>query len=255
MKIDRMRRIGSAGILAGVLSMTGQFVAAQRGAEAMYLTVTDFEAGISFRDVQKHAPIGMIANPCSYADNLVPTIDWNDGKGEHKPDTNLVTTLFEKKTPVIQSGVYLFWDDTHRFDRAGTTTVTTKLVAHCLGDPPGDKTYLSRQLVHSYARIPVNQVEFERDGKEIDTVKGHDSVEISITLDAPAPASGTWVKLETVPPSSLNSLPPFFLIPAQETQATISDLETRKPASKTTLVIRATTVGRSQETRSLEITP
>jgi hypothetical protein len=249
------RASGWAAVFLAALSWGGRLRAELNGADAMYLTVTEYEAGISFRDVQKHAPIGMIANPCSYADSLVPTIDWNDGKGEHKPDTNLVTTLFQKVTPVTQSGVYLFWDDTHRFEQAGTTTVTTRLVAHCLGDPPGDRIFVSRQVVHAYARVPVNQVLFERAGKEIETVKGHDSVDVSITLDAPAPPSGTWVKLETVPPSSLNSLPPFFLVPPQQSQAIVMDLETRKPASNTNLVIRASTVGRPQETGTLVITP
>lgn len=255
MMITWARASGWAAVFLAALSWGGRLRAELNGADAMYLTVTEYEAGISFRDVQKHAPIGMIANPCSYADSLVPTIDWNDGKGEHKPDTNLVTTLFQKVTPVTQSGVYLFWDDTHRFEQAGTTTVTTRLVAHCLGDPPGDRIFVSRQVVHAYARVPVNQVLFERAGKEIETVKGHDSVDVSITLDAPAPPSGTWVKLETVPPSSLNSLPPFFLVPPQQSQAIVMDLETRKPASNTNLVIRASTVGRPQETGTLVITP
>ncbi len=255
MKITWMRASGLAAVFVAALSWGGRFRADQSGADAIYLTVTEYEAGVSFRDVQKHVPIGMIVNPCSYADTLLPTIDWNDGKGEHKPDTNLVTTLFQKVTPVIQSGVYLFWDDTHRFELAGSTTVTTKLVAHCLGDPPGDKVFVSRQVVHAYARVPVNQVLFERGGKEVETVKGHDSVDVAITLNAPAPPSGTWVKLETVPPSALNSLPPFFLVPPQQSQAIVTDLETRKPASNTNLVIRASTVGRAQVTGNLVITP
>jgi hypothetical protein len=55
------------------------------------------------------APIGLITNPCSQADNFVPSIDWNDGAGEHKPDTNTETKLSYSKIPVILTGDYLFW--------------------------------------------------------------------------------------------------------------------------------------------------
>ncbi len=255
MRISSIRVAGGAAILTAALALPAQFGAAQNGTDAMYLTVTDFEAGLSYRDAQHHAPIGMIANPCSYADKLVPSIDWNDGKGEHKPDTNLLTTMFEKTTPVIQSGVYLFWDDAHKFERAGTTTVTTKLVAHCLGDPPGDKTYVARFEVKAYARVPVEKVAFTGKGKEITTVKGHDSVDLSITLRAPAPPSGTWVKLETEPAARLNSLPPYFFVHPGQTQATVEDLETQKPATDTTLVVKASTVVEGRETQKLVITP
>jgi hypothetical protein len=238
-----------------VLAFGGNFRAADSGDFMMYLTVKDFETGISFRDVQKHAPIGMIVNPCSYADYLVPSIDWNDGKGAHKPDTNIVTTMLQKVTPVIQNGVYLFWDDSHRAPDPGTTTVTTTLVVHCLGDPPGNKTYVASNIVHSYARVPVKQVQFQANGKNIDTVKGHDSVDVAITLESPAPASGTWVKLETSPPTALNSLPPFFLVRPQQTQSTISNLETQEPASNTNLVVSASTVGPARQTKTLVVTP
>ena len=76
-----------------------RFRAADSGAPMMYLTVKDYESGISYRDVQYHAPLGMIVNPCSYADKLDPTIDWNDGKGPHKPDTNYVTKLLKNTEP------------------------------------------------------------------------------------------------------------------------------------------------------------
>lgn len=42
----------------------------------MILTVRDYEVGLSYREVQSHAPIGWITNPCSYADSFVPAIDW-----------------------------------------------------------------------------------------------------------------------------------------------------------------------------------
>ena len=77
----------------------GQTPVAQAGSDNMILTTTDFEAGISYRSVQSHAPIGLITNPCSYADNFVPMIDWNDGTGEHKPDTNAETKPFYTKVP------------------------------------------------------------------------------------------------------------------------------------------------------------
>jgi hypothetical protein len=255
-----MRRIRTLGFattfsIVAVLALGGNFRAADSGDLMMYLTAKDYEAGISFRDVQKHAPIGMIVNPCSYADYLVPSIDWNDGKGAHKPDTNIVTTMFQKVTPVIQNGVYLFWDDSHRAPDPGTTTVTTTLVVHCLGDPPGNQTYAASNIVHSYARVPVKQVLFEKNGKHIETVKGHDSVDVMITLEAPAPASGTWVKLEVSPPTALNSLPPFFLVRSQQTQTTILSLETQEPAANTNLIVSASTVGPTQHTKTLVVTP
>jgi hypothetical protein len=80
-------------------------------------------------------------------------------------------------------------------------------------------------------------------------------VDVILTLDAPAPASGTWVRLETIPPRNLNSLPPYFRIPARQTQATISDLELPEPSSNTSLVVTASTVGRPQQTQKLTIIP
>jgi len=66
----------------------------------MFLTVNDYEVGSSYRNLQWHEPIGQITNPCSYADHLIATIDWNDGTGDHKPDTNAQTKLFQNTTPV-----------------------------------------------------------------------------------------------------------------------------------------------------------
>jgi len=228
---------------------------ARAGSDYMVLTTTDYEAGISYRAVQSHAPIGLITNPCSYADNFVATIDWNDGSGEHKPDTNAETKLFYTKVPVVQNGVYLFWDDSHMAVEPGAQTVITKLTVHCLGDPPGDRVHVTRNLINVYARIPVNQAEFAKNGKRVDRVKGHDTVDLTLTLDAPAPASGTWVKLETTPLGVLNSLPQYFRIPARQTQAVIADMEVREPESNATLVVTALTVGRPQKTEPLTILP
>src|SRR5277367_1834137 len=233
----------------------GQTPVAQAGSDNMVLTATDFEAGVSYRSVQSHAPIGLITNPCSYADKFVPAIDWNDGTEEHRPDTNAETKPFYTKVPVVQNGVYLFWDDTHVPANPGAQTVITMLTVHCLGDPAGDRVFITRNLVNVYARIPMNQAEFTKSGKSVDSVKGHDTVDLTLTLDAAAPASGTWVKLETTPPSVLNSLPPYFHIAARETQATISDMEVRKPSSNATLVVTASTVGRPQQTQQLTIVP
>ena len=241
--------------VAATSSWPGYSQTVRSGSDYMVLTVRDFESGISYRAVQSHAPIGLITNPCSYADNFAPTIDWNDGTGEHKPDTNAETKLFYTKVPVIQSGDYLFWDDTHVAADPGPQVVITKLTVHCLGDPPGDRAYVSRNIVNVYARIPVNQAQFTKNGKSVDTVKGHETVDLTLTLDSPAPASGTWVKLETTPPGVLNSLPPYFQIPARQTQATISDMEVRKPASNETLIVTASTVGRPQQTQPLTIVP
>ena len=81
----------------------------------MFLTVTDFEAGISYRQAQWHTPIGHLVNPCVYADHFTATIDWNDGTGEHTPATNVEKKAIET-IPVVQTGTYLFWDDEHVFE-------------------------------------------------------------------------------------------------------------------------------------------
>jgi hypothetical protein len=221
----------------------------------MFLTVTNFEEGNSYRKLQVHNPIGLLNNPCSYADYLSATIDWNDGSGEHKPDTNASTKLYESKTPVIQNGVYLFWDDTHIPTAVGPHIVTTRLSVHCLGDPPGNHVYTVQDSVNVCPRIPVNQVAFTKNDSLISTVKGHDAVDITITLSAPAPASGTWVHLETTPPGSLNSMPAYFQISPNLTQEKISNLEVKKPLSNMTIIVTASTVGRSQQTQDLTITP
>ena len=169
-------------IAATTLFSPGHLRTVHGASDYMVLTVKDFESGISYRAVQSHAPIGLLTNPCSQADNFVPTIDWNDGTGEHKPDTNAETKMFYSKVPVIQNGDYLFWDDTHVAADPGPQIVVTKLLVHCLGDPPGDRTYVTRNFVNMYARIPLNQAEFTKNGKAVDTVKGHDAVDLlSIT--------------------------------------------------------------------------
>jgi hypothetical protein len=82
---------------------------------------------------------------------------------------------------------------------------------HRIGNPPGDQQYIYRNVVVVHPRIPVNQVEFNKNGKTIDS-KGHDPVDLTITLNAPAPASGTWVRLDVTPPGNLNSLPPYIRV-------------------------------------------
>src|ERR1700723_1419009 len=187
--------VAAAMLLAAAGTMIffpGHLPAVRAGSDYMVLTVTDFEAGISYRAVQFPSPIGLITNPCSQADNFVPTIDWNDGSGEHKPDTNTETKPFYTKVPVVQNGVYLFWDDTHVPVAPGAQTVITKLTVHCLGDPPGDQIFVIRNLVNVFARIPVNEAEFTKDGSKVDSVKGHDTADVTLTLAAPAPSPETW---------------------------------------------------------------
>jgi hypothetical protein len=242
-------------IIPAVALLSGLAKIVLASSDFMILTTTDYEVGISYRDVQTHAPIGTITNPCSYADNFVATIDWNDGSGEHRPDTNAETKLFYTKVPVVQNGVYLFWDDRHVGTDPGVETVVTKLTVHCLGDPPGDRVFTTRNLVNMNARIPVNQAEFTKNGKTIDSAKGHDTVDLALTLDAPAPASGTWVKLEMTPVGALNSLPPYYRFPPRQTQAIISGMELHEPSANATLTVTASTVGRSQQTQQLTIVP
>lgn len=223
----------------------------------MTLSVTNFEAGISYRDVQWHGPIGIITSPCSQADFLGVSIDWGDGTGERKPETNIRQREFSKenRTLIVENGVYLFWDDTHVFARSGTYAARTKVTFHCLGEAPGNREAVNQITVNAYARIPVNQVEFRKSEKKVNEVAGHQNVDLAITLDAPAPPSGTWVKLEARPEGTLNSLPPYYRVSPQQTQETIRNLEVRKPAAITTLAVIASTVGRAQETDGLSITP
>lgn len=229
--------------------------AVRAASDLMFLTVVNFEVGSSYRSVQWHSPIGQFSNPCSYADHLAVTIDWNDGSVEHKPDTNAQTKLFQNTTPVVQNGVYLFWDDGHVPLRVGPQIVTTKLSLHCLGDPPGEREYVTQNAVHVFARIPVNQVEFTKKGLPVQSVAGHDVVDLTITLNAPAPASGTWVQLETVPAGGLSSLPRYFQVSPGLTQETIHGLEVRKPVAAVTISVTALTVGRVQQTQALTILP
>jgi hypothetical protein len=257
-KSSRPRYVLYSLLLAGlIVLLVHEFfpTPVQASAEYMVLTVNNYEVGSSYRNVQWHSPIGQITNPCSYADHLTAMIDWNDGTGEHKPDTNAQTKLFQNTTPVIQNGVYLFWDDGHVPARVGTQTVTTKLSLHCLGDPPGDNEYVAQNAINVFPRIPVNQVAFTKNDLPIENIKGHDVVDVTITLNAPAPASGTWVKLETNPPGAINSLPPYFRISLQQTQETIRGLEVRKPASAVTIFVTASTVGRPQQSQTLTILP
>jgi hypothetical protein len=220
----------------------------------MFLTVTDFEAGISYRQAQLHAPIGQLTNPCSYADHFTATIDWNDGTGEHKPDTNIEKKMLQT-VPVVENGTYLFWDDEHISSGAGAHIATTKVLVHCVGDPAPEREYTYRNLVTVYSRVPVNQVEFTKKGKSVNSVKGHDVVDLTITLDAPAPPSGSWVKLEVRPPGNLNSLPPFVRVSPLATQETIPNLELRRPSADMEVLVTASTVGRAQESQKLTVTP
>jgi hypothetical protein len=93
--------------------------------------------------------------------------------------------------------------DEHVSKQAGTQIVTTKLVLQCSGEPAEDREYTERNVLDVCSRIPVNQVEFTKNGKSISSVKGHDNVDLTITLDAPAPPSSPWVKLEVTPAGNL----------------------------------------------------
>jgi len=249
------RQIGILAALMAVL-VCGLFTFRVRAASTyMFLTVVSYEEGNSYRKLQQHTPIGMLSNPCSYSDYFSATIDWNDGSGEHKPDTNAQTKLYENKTPVIQNGVYLFWDDIHTPIGVGTHIVTTRLSLHCLGDPPGNHDYTVQNSVNVFPRIPVNQVAFTKNDLPVSTVKGHDVVDLTITLSAPAPPSGSWVELETTPPGALNSLPAYFQVSPNRTQEKISNLEVKKPSSTVTIVVTASTIGRPQQTEALAISP
>jgi hypothetical protein len=248
-------RISAVLVTLLFLGLNGSSVGPARAdSKYMFLTVADYESGISYRQVQWHAPIGHLINPCAYADHFEATIDWNDGSGEHKPDTNVQTRMLQK-IPVVQGGIYLFWDDEHVANRVGAQLVTTKLLLHCAGDPAGDKEYTEQNEVTVYSRIPVNQVEFTKNGKSVSTVKGHDDVDLTVTLDAPAPPSGTWVKLEVTPPGNLNALPPYVQVSGRETQETIRNMELRKPDADFGIVVTASTVGRAQESQKLTVTP
>jgi len=220
----------------------------------MFLTVTDFEAGISYRQAQWHTPIGHLVNPCVYADRFTATIDWNDATGEHTPATNVEKKVIQT-IPVVQAGTYLFWDDEHVSNIVGTQIVTTKLLIHCMGEPPGDLEYSYRNVVRAYSRVPVNDVEFTKGGKSVNKVKGHDRVDLTITLDAPAPPSGTWVKLDVSPAGNLNTLPPYVQVPEGQTQYTIPNLELRNPSADIEVWVTASTVGRAQESQKLTVTP
>ena len=101
----------------------------------------------------------------------------------------------------------------------------------------------------------MNQVEFTKDGKSVNRVKGHDRVDLTITLDAPAPPSGTWVKLDVSPVGNLNTLPPYVQVPEGQTQQTISNLELRNPNADIEVMVTASTVGRAQESQKLIVTP
>jgi hypothetical protein len=192
--------------------------------------------------------------PCSYADHFAATIDWNDGTGEHKPDANVEKKMVQT-VPAVQSGTYLFWDDEHVTSTVGTQTVTTKLLIHCMGDPPGAHEYTYRNVVKAYARIPVNQIEFTKDGRSVTKVKGHDRADLTITLGAPAPPSGTWVKLDVSPAGNLNTLPPYVQVTQGQTQQTIPNLELRNPNADIEIRVTASTVGRVQESQTLTVTP
>jgi hypothetical protein len=248
-------RIGRALLILLVVSACGGSRQPTYGqTKYMFLTVNNYEAGISYRQAQSHTPIGLLVNPCSYADRFTATIDWNDGSGEHRPDTNVQTRMLQTIS-VVQSGIYLFWDDEHVWRKAGTQVATTKLLVHCSGEPPGDREYIERNVVNVYSRIPVNQVEFTKSGKSISKAKGHDNVDLTITLDAPAPPSGTWVKLEVTPAGNLNTLAPYVQIAGGETQETIHNLELRKPDADFGIVVKASTIGRAQQSQELIVTP
>ena len=124
-----------------------------------------------------------------------------------------------------------------------------------MGEPPGDQEYIYRNVVKVYSRIPVNQVEFTKDGKSVSKVKGHDRIDLTITLNAPAPPSGTWVKLDVSPAGNLNTLPPYVQVSEDQTQQTISNLEVRNPSADIEVLVTASTVGRAQESQKLTVTP
>ncbi len=115
--------------------------------------------------------------------------------------------------------------------------------------------YVKKNMVNVYPRVPVKRVEFTKNGKSITSVKGHDSVDLTITLDAPAPPSGTWVRLEVIPAGNLSSLPPYYLVSAGLAEETVANLEVRNPDADFVIQVTGLTVGSRQESRKLTIKP
>ncbi len=90
-----LARLFAAGLL--MLLVLRIFISASPG--RFRLDVSNgrqFEQGISYRNVQWHGPIGPTHEPVFLRGHLVATIDWNDGTGEHKPDTNAQDQAFSK---------------------------------------------------------------------------------------------------------------------------------------------------------------
>ena len=125
--------------------------------------------------------------------------------------------------------------------------------ALCLGEAAGNRERCERNRGQRICQNSgesggiARRKEGERSGRASEC-------DLAITLDAPAPPSGTWVKLMERAEGTFNSLPPYYRVSPQQTQETIRNLEVRKPAATTTLTVIASTVGRAQ-TDELSITP
>ena len=71
---------------------------------------------------------------------------------------------------------------------------------------------LSRNIVNVYARIPVNQAQFTKNGKSVDTVKGHETVDLTLTLELSSP--GVWHLGETRNHAARRAEQPASVLPA-----------------------------------------
>jgi hypothetical protein len=230
----------------------------------MYLTITDYEVGLSYAQVYgalfqaqsitssfgKAPPVGIEIVPC-YADDFGRTINYGSGPIQ-PPQEDIQTTHFGGATVAVP-GNYRFGDEGHVYQSVGQFAVDTVIKLHCWSDSHGDDTYTVTNQVTVWARIPVNKAIFVDDqGNEVTSVAAGSTVNLKLTLDAPAPPSNTFVMLHA-DSDVFDNLPPYFAIPATHDVFTLPNLHVKKPSPTKSVTITASTVGQPRNTNKLSI--
>ena len=211
----------------------------------MTLSVTNFEVGISYRDVQWHAPIGTITNPCSQADFFLRA-----SIGEMEPASISPKPIFASGNSPGKTKFSLW---TMAFIFFGTTRIPLRGAGRMLrGQRSRSTAWAKLPEIGSCERnhgqricqnsgesggIPQERKESEPSGRASECGPGDYSGCAGAAFRHVGETGGA-------PGRNFNSLPPYYRVSPQQTQETIRNLEVRKPAATTTLTVIASTVGR-----------
>jgi len=216
------------GILLSLMAFVSTPIqsSSQGEASSAHLSRSDFETGFDY------VPEPIIAATLAcWAYRWSVVINWGDGG---LPETETGPQLVPDSAIRTPPGLH-FLSSTHRYLNSGSYDADIKLFADCSGRA-SVKVYQGLQQVHVFDHVPLKSFLATR------SVKRGSSIELSVSLVAQAPPSGTRVFLHVDKPEVFSSdvLPRHLDVPAKSDHMSIRLPTLRTaPLGTVTLVVNA----------------